>query len=232
MSGTELLAADSFLVDDGRVRGLELHRARFAGACARYGVRVDGFWERAVGELPREGRWFPRLELDADRELAVRLRPAPSLADSVSVRVHDGPDPRREPRIKGPDLDVLGALLERESGGADEVLLCGPDGVVLEAAYASLVWWEGDVLCLPPQDLPVLPSVTVALLHRIAASRAVQIAERSRTPDELDGLEAWLVNALHGIRPVREWTGSAVAAGVPHQAPSWRSALTALATRL
>jgi branched-subunit amino acid aminotransferase/4-amino-4-deoxychorismate lyase len=219
-----LLVADSFLLDDGRVRGLELHRSRFGNSCARHGVRVEYFWTKSVAAFPQQGRWFPRFELGADRELRLRMRPAPRLGTDVSVRVYDGPDPRREPRIKGPDLDLLGEL--RESADADDVLLCGAGGLVLEAAYASLLWWEGEVLCLPPQGLRVLPSVTVALLRRIAAERGVAVAERARRPADLDGAEAWLVNALHGIRPVRAWAGSALVAGVPARAAAWRDALT------
>lgn len=219
---SELLVADSFLVDEGSVRGLELHRSRFGNSCARYGVSVEDFWAKSVAEFPPQGQWFPRFELSADRELRLLMRPAPELGGEVSVRVYDGPDPRREPRVKGPDLTVLAELRD--------AVLCGPGGVVLEAAYASLVWWEGDVLCLPPQGLPVLPSVTVALLRRVAAERGVAVAERARRPADLDGAEAWLVNALHGIRPIRAWTGSAFVAGVPVRAAEWQEALIRTAT--
>jgi branched-subunit amino acid aminotransferase/4-amino-4-deoxychorismate lyase len=214
---TALLVADSFLLDNGRVRGLDLHRSRFGNSCARHGVSIEDFWAKSVAEFPQQGQWFPRFELGADRELGLLMRPAPALGGETSVRVYDGPDPRREPRVKGPDLGVLGELRD--------AVLCGPGGVVLEAAYASLLWWEGDVLCLPPQGLPVLPSVTVALLRRIAAERRVAVAERARRPRDLDGAEAWLVNALHGIRPIRAWTGAALVAGVPVRAAEWQAAL-------
>jgi hypothetical protein len=65
---SELEVADSWLVDEGRVRGLPLHRTRFFGACREVaGVPGDeelaGFWAAALAELPRRGRWFPRVEL-------------------------------------------------------------------------------------------------------------------------------------------------------------------------
>lgn len=61
-------AVDSWLVDAGRVRGLEGHRARFtAAACgpaaAPDPADVQRFLDAAVGALPRTGRWFPRVEL-------------------------------------------------------------------------------------------------------------------------------------------------------------------------
>jgi branched-subunit amino acid aminotransferase/4-amino-4-deoxychorismate lyase len=225
---TGLLVADSFLVSGGRVRGLSLHRSRFLGSCAAHGVEASEFFDDVVDRLPRDGQWFPRLELWPDGLFDLRMRPAPPLGGALRVRVHDGPDPRVAPRVKGPDLDLLGAL-RNAAHDADEVLLTGPDGQVLEAAYASLLWWEGDTLCLPPQDLPLLPSVTVALLRRIALSRGVSVLERDRAVSDLDGREAWLVNALHGIRPVRAWVGVSVRAGAAVAADAWQRDLEAVA---
>ena len=223
-----LLVADSFLLSGGRVRALELHRSRFGNGCARYGVPAEDFWTGEVAAFPNEGDWFPRFELHDDLSLTLSMRPAPILMPEATVEVYDGPDPRKQPLVKGPDLEVLQALRDRSE--ADEVLLRGPDGVVLEAAYAAVVWWEGDVLCMPPRGLPVLPSVTVGLLRRIARQTGTRIAERARRIEELDGAEVWLANALHGIRPVRAWTGCALESGVPQQAARWQAALTRAAT--
>lgn len=256
-----LLVADSFLVADGTVRGLELHRRRFTTSCTALGVSTAGdFWDESLERLPREGRWFPRFELlvagessvgksgagerriaavgdDGRYSLALQIRPAPSVADpSVGCRVvlHDGPDPRSEPRVKGPDLAVLGELKARAAAvyGADEVVLVDDDGAVLEAAYSAVLWWEDDTLCFPPADRPILPSVTAQLIRRLAAVRGVEVAERARTAADLTHRPTWLANALHGIRPITSWPPSP-----PHRlaAPdvvSWQSALTALARPL
>lgn len=201
---SELVVADSFLVADGKVRGLALHRERFTRTCTSLGVDADGFWDESVERLPRTDRWFPRLELTADGDLALQLRPAPPTGGRVRVSVHDGMDPRTQPRVKGPDLAVLGEIKARAAAayGADEVLLIDEDGVVVEAAYSGLLWWEDETLCVPPPDRPVLPSVTVRLLRRIAAQQGAPVAERARKLEELAGREVWLANALHGIRPV------------------------------
>ncbi|GAA3354780.1 hypothetical protein GCM10017744_014710 [Streptomyces antimycoticus] len=62
-----LLAADSWLVDDGRVRGLDRHRRRFVAACVEASgdspARIESFWRDAIAALPRTERWFPRVEL-------------------------------------------------------------------------------------------------------------------------------------------------------------------------
>ena len=232
MSG--LLVADSFLVAEGKVRGLDLHRDRFTGSCAALGVRADAFWDESVQRLPRAGRWFPRFELHAGGELSMQVRPAPPTGGRIRVSVHDGPDPRTAPRVKGPDLAALGALKARAASayGADEVVLTGSEGVVLEAAYSAALWWEGETLCVPPEDQPLLPSVTVRLLRRIATAGGVEFAERTRTPVQLAELEVWLVNALHGIRSVEAWVPGPARLLPSERAEQWQRTLLDLAVPL
>lgn len=201
-----LLVADSFLVADGTVRGLELHRRRFTSSCTAYGVEAGDFWDESVGRIPREGSWFPRFELQDGGRLELRIRPAPALADpAYECRLVARPDLRTNPRVKGPDLELLGDLKARAAAetGADEVLLVDADGTALEAAYSAILWWEGNTLCVPPSDRPVLPSVTAHLLRQLAHTHGIQVAERPRHARELAGRQIWLANALHGLRPAR-----------------------------
>lgn len=224
-----LLVADSWLVRDGRVRGLERHRERFLRACGE----VDGpplrrlleFWRDMTDALPRTGEWFPRVELaPGAQQLRLLLRTAPPLGTGVRVWAAGQSDPRAVPRRKGPDLAALAGVRERACGeGADEAVLVAPSGTVLEAATASVLWWEDDTLCLPPPRLPVLPGVTVALVLERAARQGVPVAHRERTVAELDGREVWLVNALHGIRPVTGWAGGPLRAAPAERAPEWRT---------
>jgi branched-subunit amino acid aminotransferase/4-amino-4-deoxychorismate lyase len=203
----KLQVADSFLVANGKIRGLDLHRRRFTSSCAMHGIDAGNFFDDQVKRLPGFGRWFPRFELSADGNLSVNLRPAPTQGGRIRVVVHDGPDPRTQPLVKGPDLDVLGALKAQAAKDfhADELLLADADGVVVEAAYSAVLWWEDDTLCVPPADRPYLPSVTSELVRRIAATDGIEVAERARTATDLAEYEVWLVNALHGIRPVEAW---------------------------
>jgi branched-subunit amino acid aminotransferase/4-amino-4-deoxychorismate lyase len=182
--------------------------------------------------LPGFGRWFPRFDLRTAGELAVQLRPAPPIGGRVRVVVHDGPDPRTAPRVKGPDLELLGKLKEAAAHRADEILLVDTDGTVLEAAYSAIAWWEADVLCFPPADRPILPSVTAALLRRIAAGQGFEVAERARTAADLRSAEVWLVNALHGIRPIHAWDDSAIDPLPNSQSTTWQNRLTDLARPL
>ncbi|GCB46598.1 aminodeoxychorismate lyase [Streptomyces sp. NL15-2K] len=233
-AGGRLLVADSWLVRDGRVRGLARHRERFLRACGECGGprprRLVEFWQDMTAALPRTGEWFPRVEFVAGSlELRLLLRHAPPLGSGVRVWAVGQRDPRTVPRRKGPDLDALARVRRRATGeGAEEAVLISPSGVVLEAATASVLWWEDDTLCLPPPRLPVLPGVTVGLIQERARHRGIRVAHRERAVAELDGREVWLVNALHGIRPVTGWTGRPLEAAPAVRAPEWREWLDGL----
>ena len=237
----EVAAAESWLVDDGRARGLDRHWARFARGCAEAGLVIASPRAAVEQALPAAGRWFPRVEARADGEVRLAVRPAPPRAPEVVAWVADGPDPRRAPRRKGPDLERLGALRAAAARhGADEALIRDGDGRLLEGAYTSLLWWEDDALCAVPGDAPILDGVTRALLLGLAADAGVEVRTRRPAPGDLDGCEVWLTSALHGIRAVTAWASgaagggvceadAAVHAGAARRAPEWQTRLEALA---
>jgi branched-subunit amino acid aminotransferase/4-amino-4-deoxychorismate lyase len=223
-----LPAADSWLVVDGRVRAVDRHWARFSAACGEQGVTADAlaaFRARVDREVPTRGRWFPRIELREGGELAVVVRPAPAREPDVVAWIADVPDPRRSPRRKGPDLEALAALRERAAAhGAGEAVLTDPGGRLLEGAFTSLLWWEGETLYAVPDDAPILRGITRSLLLEIATARGTPVARRRPAPDDLAGCETWLVSALHGIRTVTGWAGGTRAGAAP-RATAWQRAL-------
>ncbi|MEV4868337.1 aminotransferase class IV [Streptomyces syringium] len=237
---TRLLAADSWLVQDGAARAVEGHRRRFAAACAEAGGpsagEVDAFWDAALSRLPATGEWFPRAELVADEagpRLQFRLRPAPARTTSVQVWISGRSDQRTLPRRKGPDLDHLGELRAAAIvAGANEALLTTPSGLVLEGATANLLWWDGDALCAVDPTLRVLPGVTSAWVLQLAAERGIPVRLRRAVPADLAGREAWFTNALHGIRPVTSWVGSDIRPGAPRLAAAWQAEWLAAAMPL
>jgi branched-subunit amino acid aminotransferase/4-amino-4-deoxychorismate lyase len=234
-----ILAADSWLVRDGRVRAIDRHRQRFFGACSEAAVvsidQLHAFWLAALAQLPRTGNWFPRVELCADAvaPLRLRIRPAPPIAAEVGVWICDTPDPRTVPRRKGPDLRTLARVRTRAAEwGAQEALLTAESGVVLEAASSSVMWWDGDDLCLPSPTLPTLPGVTAGLIRERAQRLGVRVTPRREPPAHLEDREVWLVNALYGIRSVVEWPGSSLRPGAAVQAAQWRQWLAETAVPL
>ncbi|WP_396598862.1 aminotransferase class IV [Frigoribacterium sp. R86507] len=240
-----LLVADSWLVDEGSALALDVHRDRFAGSVAEVAGgpdadEVSAFWTAAVGVLPRTGAWFPRAELvagdgtddgtddDGRARLRLRLRPAPPRRRSVVLATADR-DPRTQPTVKGPDLAALGSLVaDARSRGADEAVLLSPEGHVVEGAWSSIVWWRGDALCLPADDLPRLPGVTVRSLTTLAAVLGVDVLHDHTRPDELDGFEVWSLSALHGIRIVTGWVDGPAPAEEPGRLALWRGRLDRL----
>lgn len=215
---------DSWLVDDGRVRCLDLHARRFSEACGRFSApETDGFLRAVAEALPTSGRWFPRVELvetGPGTRLRLWLRPAPPRTSTVRMW-NSGPDRRTAPAVKGIDLDHLASLRSAAlAAGADEAFLLSPRGHVLEGSTTSIVWWRGDVLCGPPLGA-IFPGITRSLLG--------PVAEESATPDDLADVPVWTVNALHGIRPVTEGLGRCREPDLV-MARHWQSRLEALAS--
>jgi branched-subunit amino acid aminotransferase/4-amino-4-deoxychorismate lyase len=154
------------------------------------------------------------------------VRPAPPREPTVVAWIADVPDPRRAPRRKGPDLERLAALRERAAErGAGEAVLSDADGRLLEGAFTSLLWWEGETLCAVPDDAAILPGITRALLIELARKRDTPVAQRRPAPQELADHETWLVSALHGIRAVTRWADGGPPAGDARRAATWQALL-------
>lgn len=235
-----LLAADSWLVDGGQVLALDLHRERFEEAVGRADpARVEetaDFWSAMVAALPRTGAWFPRVEFgpgDSGHEFRLRLRPAPARARGTRLVTHRGADPRTVPTVKGPDLTALLTLrAAAQLEDADDVALLSPDGYVVESATAALLWWAGDTMVVPAAELARVDSVTARAVIALALAHGVPVVDEHLTPRELDGLELWSLNALHGIRVVTDWPGSGTRTELPGRAQLWRDRLAVLRRRL
>jgi branched-subunit amino acid aminotransferase/4-amino-4-deoxychorismate lyase len=243
-----VLAADSWFVSDGRALALGLHRTRFMDAVAEMAERRDlraevealdpeALWDAAIAGIPRTGDWFPRVELRVQHEAAellFRLRPAPVRHRSLVLATADLPDPRAEPWIKGPDLETMMRLRTDAQGrGADEAVVLGaePDGTgafVAEGSTTCLAWWVGDALCVPSIELARIDSVTLRSVLALATATGVDVLHDSVEPAQLEGLEVWALNALHGIRIVTGWIDGPETAEQPGRLDAWRARLDAL----
>lgn len=228
---TSTLAADSWLVVDGRVLGFDRHRLRFADAVADAGGdRLDALTaaRHAMDAVPTEGRWSPRLDLTPEG-IRLRVRPAPAPKSTVEV-VTATRDPRTLPLRKGPDLEALGVLQAEESarhGDVEPILLS--EGLIAESTWSAVLWWRDGVLCVPDARIRRLPSVTAAVIAEIARIDGVPLREERAAPAALDGCEVWLANALRGIRAVTRWVdGPRIAPAT--RATAWQARLESLRT--
>jgi len=238
-----ILAADSWLVTDGAVLAIGLHRARFIDAVSEIAERhgrgaevdaldLDSFWDAAISSIPPTGDWFPRVELRVQHdaaELLLRMRPSPARSRSIVLATFHGRDPRTEPWIKGPDLEAMTRLrTEAQQRGADEAVILSPGGFVAEGSTTCLVWWAGDALCVPSIELPRIDSVTLRSVLALAAATGVDVLHDTVTPEALASCELWALNALHGIRIVTEWIDGPATAELPGRLDAWRARLDAL----
>jgi hypothetical protein len=165
-------------------------------------------------------------------ELRLRVRVAPRLRESAVLTTHEGSDPRRVPRVKGPDLERLLALrATAQENGADEVVLLH-DGYIVDGSSSALLWWRGETLVAPASDLARVPSVTARSIRLIATATGTRVVEERARPADLDGCELWIVSALHGISVVDVWIDGPVLEVRPSRAATWRKRLEALSRPL
>lgn len=237
-SARDLVVADSWLIADGRVLSLDVHRERFLRTAADPDAVGPGlaptaaaFWDAAIAAIPRHGSWFPRVEVQkhaADVSFWVRVRPAPELTRSVVVRTLTE-DPRRVPTVKGPDLARLIEIGSRARGeGVDESIVLSPDGAVIEGLTTSLVWWRGHAIGMPDADLARIDSVTARIVETLATARGIPVLRERIEPTALEGLEVWALNALHGPRIIRKWIEGPAVAELPGRLEEWRRLLQGL----
>jgi branched-subunit amino acid aminotransferase/4-amino-4-deoxychorismate lyase len=232
LTDRSIMAADSWLVTEGTSLALDLHRQRFLTSVPRgyYSTSDPGaFWDAAVASIPRTGDWFPRVELHSGPRFLFRLRSAPLLKRSLSLVTHRGSDPRKMPLFKGPDLEAMTRLRTKaQKHGADEAVILTEDGYVIESSQSSIVWWRGSILCSPPPDFDRVNSVTARSLLGLAGALGVELHTEAVTPAELDGVEVWALNALHGARIVTSWVDGPELAELPGRLALWRERLSAL----
>jgi branched-subunit amino acid aminotransferase/4-amino-4-deoxychorismate lyase len=235
MTDTAIEVADSWLVVDGAVLGLELHRTRFLGSMpteVRNAMDADAFWASAVDLLPRDGDWFPRVELQrrtGSNLLVLRVRSAPARSNNLVVASWPDGDPRTQPAVKGPDLETMTRVRTTvQAIGANEAIITTADGYVVEDSHSGLLWWRGDILCGAPVDFPRVDSVTVRTVLTLAAALGTETWEEAVTPSEIADTELWSLNALHGIRIVTNWIDGPSVAQLPGRLALWRARMDAL----
>lgn len=235
MTETVIEVADSWLATAGTVLALGLHRERFLGSMptqTRIATGAEDFWDAALALIPRDGDWFPRVELQRrgdGRLLVFRLRSAPERHNNLVEATWLDGDPRTVPRTKGPDLETMTRVRTAvQARGAAEAVMLTDDGFVVEDSHSGLLWWRGDILCGPPANLDRVESVTVRSVLTLAAALGVETYEEAVTAAEIADTELWSLNALHGIRIVTRWVDGPAVAELPGRLSLWRARMDRL----
>jgi 4-amino-4-deoxychorismate lyase len=116
--------------------------------------------------------------------------------------------------------------------GADDAILVGLGGELLEAPTATLWWRVGDTLHTPSLDLGILAGITRAVLLDLAPTLGLKVLEGVFTAEDLAAAdEAFLSSSTRELMPVVEVDGALIADGHPGPATGdLHSALRHLAT--
>jgi 4-amino-4-deoxychorismate lyase len=116
--------------------------------------------------------------------------------------------------------------------GADDAVLVGLGGELLEAPTANLWWRTGHTLHTPSLDLGILAGITRAVLRELAPGLGLKVLEGVFTAEDLAAAdEAFLSSSTREIMPVIEVDGAPVADARPGPAAAdLQAALRHLAT--
>src|SRR5213083_973397 len=185
-------------VREGRIPFLERHLARL---------------ERSLG-LPRPARDVAalvtpfsgtgnavlRVEV-CDGRATVTVRELPAL-DAPAVIT--AAEPHRPYPHKTTERDCfVDAAEEAEIAEADDALLLTPEGWVAEGTVWNVLWWDGDRLRTPAEDVGILPGIGRARVLELAGT-----VEQGRYPRQaLEGKSLLLTNAVRGIVPLASLDG-------------------------
>lgn len=128
----------------------------------------------------------------------------------------------------------MAAQRAARAGGADDAVLVGLGGELLEAPTASLWWRAGQTLCTPALDLGILAGITRAALCELAPDAGLKVLEGVFTAEDLAAAdEAFLTSSTREVMPVVEVDGVPVGDGRPGPAAAdLQAALRRLATSI
>jgi 4-amino-4-deoxychorismate lyase len=110
----------------------------------------------------------------------------------------------------------MAAKWAARADGADDAVLVGLGGELLEAPTASLWWRSGHTLHTPSLDLGILAGITRAVLCDLAPGLGLKVAEGVYTAGDLAAAdEAFLSSSTRELMPVVSVDGAPVADGRP-----------------
>jgi 4-amino-4-deoxychorismate lyase len=127
----------------------------------------------------------------------------------------------------------MAAQRAARAAGADDAVLVGLGGELLEAPTASLWWRSGQTLHTPSLELGILAGITRAVLCELAPTLGLKVLEGVFTAEDLAAAdEAFLSSSTRELMPVIEVDGAPIATGHPGPAAAaLQAALRRLATR-
>jgi 4-amino-4-deoxychorismate lyase len=166
---------------------------------------------------------------EADRRRGLRLVLLTTAADPL-VRAAS---PWLLPGVKSISYATnMAAQRTARAAGADDAVLVGLGGELLEAPTANLWWRSGQTLFTPSLDLGILAGITRAVLGELAPTLGLKVLEGVYTAEDLAAAdEAFLSSSTREVMPVVEVDGTPIGDGHPGPlAADLQAALRRLAT--
>jgi branched-subunit amino acid aminotransferase/4-amino-4-deoxychorismate lyase len=207
----------SMQINDGQVRGRDLHLARLESAThALFGSALDvaevrGYMRSALGG--RAGEWSLRVSVfSRDLQRDHPARPAkPDVLTTVSAPRHGSSTPLqlkcfRHERVL-PHIKHVGTFplfhFRRlaQIDGFDDALFVDADGVVSEASVWNIGFFDGHGIVWP--DAPALTGVSMQLLQNGLRERGTATTSRRVTRADIATFRsAFLTNSSCAVRPI------------------------------
>ena len=126
----------------------------------------------------------------------------------------------------------MAAQRAARAGGADDAVLVGLGGELLEAPTANIWWRTGHTLHTPSLDLGILAGITRTVLRELAPGLGLKVLEGVFGAEDLAAAdEAFLSSSTRELMPVIQVDGAPIADGRPGPAAAdLQAALRRLAT--
>lgn len=215
-------AFTSLVVEDGGVRGLDLHLARLhQEAMALFGQAVPEQELRLrmrQALAGRAGRFGLRINLFSP-DISLRqpdLTPMPWVLTTLTMapeplsrpaRVQTQVYEREQPYLKhNATLGLTMARRRARMAGYDDALFLTRDGFIAEGSVWNLGLVQGDLIIWP--DAPQLAGTGMGLLQRGLSQQGLNSQSRPVHVDELDQFDgAFLTNATTPVAPIASING-------------------------
>ncbi|MGB5694045.1 MAG: aminotransferase class IV [Polyangiales bacterium] len=193
---------------------------------------------RATLDAAGEGEWYVRVvitrgtgPLTYDPTTAttplrviiavpVSVPPAEYYGRGIAVCLLRASRPTDDARASGAKasnyLANLLAVYEAKQKGAQEALMLGRDGQILEGASSNLFVVKDGVARTPEPQPGILVGITRATVLRAAAEEGIEVEETEVRPEDLYGAdEAFLTSSIREVMPVVSADGRTIGAGIP-----------------
>lgn len=148
------------------------------------------------------------------------LPPAEHYERGVAVVLLEASRPTDDQRASGAKasnyLANLLALHEAKQRGAQEALLLGRRGQILEGASSNVFIVKKGRARTPRPEPGILAGITRAAILRVAAAEGISVEEGEVWPEDLYGAdEAFLTSSIREVMPVASADGRRIGAGAP-----------------